>query len=74
MYCNWARLAVFTSGIITDFDSAARSRKVANFGAQLDFRVVLFSLLNTTFSFGYARAYEKGLPARNEFMFSLKLL
>jgi len=74
MYCNWARLVVFTSGIITDFDSAARSRKLANFGAQLDFRVVLFSLLNTTFSFGYARAYEKRLPARNEFMFSLKLL
>jgi hypothetical protein len=74
MYCNWARLAVFTSGIVTDFDKAARSRKLANFGAQLDFRVVLFSLLNTTFSVGYARAYEKGLPARDEFMFSLKLL
>jgi hypothetical protein len=74
MYCNWARLALFTSGIITDFDNGAVRRKLLNFGAQLDFRVVLFSLLNTTFSVGYARAYEKGLPARNEFMFSLKLL
>jgi hypothetical protein len=74
MYCNWARLAVFASGIVTDFDKAARSRKLANFGAQLDFRVVLFSLLNTTFSVGYARAYEKGFPATDEFMFSLKLL
>lgn len=74
MYCNWARLAFFASGIITDFDSSAHSRKLVNFGAQLDFRVVLFSLLNTTFSFGYARAYEEGFKAGNEFMFSLKLL
>jgi len=74
MYCNWARLAVFASGIVTDFDDSAFSRRAVNFGAQLDFRVVLFSLLNTTFSFGYSRAQEHGLPWSNEFMFSLKLL
>jgi len=74
MYCNWARLAVFASGIVTNFDDSAFSRRAVNFGAQLDFRVVLFSLLNTTFSFGYARAQEQGLPWTDEFMFSLKLL
>jgi len=74
LYCTWARLAVFTSGIVTDFDDAAFSRKLVNFGAQLDFRIVVFSLMNSTFSVGYARAYEKGLPGRNEFMISLKLM
>ena len=74
MYCNWARLAVFSSGIVTDLDVTPQSRKLLNFGAQLDFRVVLFSLLNTTVSVGYARATEKGVPAHDEWMFSLKLL
>jgi hypothetical protein len=74
LYCTWARLAVFASGIVTDFDDAAFSRKLVNFGAQLDFRIVVFSLMNSTFSVGVARAYEKGLPARNEFMISLKLM
>ncbi len=74
LYCTWARLAVFASGIITDFSDSAFSRKLAGFGAQLDFRIVLFSLMNSTFSVGYARAYEKGLPGRNEFMISLKLM
>jgi hypothetical protein len=73
-YCNWARLAFFTSGIITDFESSDYSRKATNIGAQLDFRVVLFSLLNTTVSFGYARASEKGFKSRDEFMVSLKLM
>jgi len=74
MYCNWARLAVFASGLVTNFDDSDFSRRVVNFGAQLDFRVVLFSLLNTTLSFGYARAQEHGLPWTDEFMLSLKLL
>lgn len=86
MFCNWARLSVFASGILTNLDAAAwpgpaagldpsRFRhQAANIGAQLDFRVVLFSLLNTTVSVGYARAKEKGLPSRDEFMLSLKLL
>lgn len=74
LYCTWARLALFTSGIVTDFGSAAYTgRKLVNFGAQVDFRIVLFSTFNTTLSFGAARAYEKGLPARNEFMVSMKL-
>jgi len=74
LYCTWARLALFASGIATDFDDSAFSRKLVDFGAQLDFRIVLFSLMNSTFSVGYARAYEKGRPARNEFMISLKLM
>ena len=77
LYCNWARFALFASGIVTNFDTSdpVYQRKLMNFGAQVDFRVVLFSLLNTTLSFGYARAYEKDVdPPRNEWMVSLKIL
>ncbi len=74
MYCNWARLAFFTSGLITDFDDSQFRGRAYDVGAQLDFRIVMFSQLNTTLSFGCARAYEHGLPGRNEFMVSLKLL
>lgn len=76
LYCNWARFALFTSGIVTNFDTSdpVYQRKLMNFGAQVDFRVVLFSLLNTTLSFGYARTYEKGIDPRNEWMVSLKIL
>ena len=74
MYCNWARLAFFTSGLLTDFDDSRLLGKAYNIGAQLDFRVVMFSLLNTTLSFGVARSFEHGWPAHNEFMVSLKLL
>ena len=74
LYCNWARVALFASGITTDFDSRPDSRTLWNIGAQIDFRVVLFSLLNSTFSVAYARAYEKGFGPKNEFMISLKIL
>ncbi|OQB59033.1 MAG: hypothetical protein BWX98_00220 [Candidatus Aminicenantes bacterium ADurb.Bin147] len=73
LYCTWARLALFAAGIATDIDIPSAGREVAGWGAQLDFRVVLFSTFNTTLSLGCARSYEKGRPARNEFMLSLKL-
>lgn len=73
LYCTWARLALFASGIATDLDASSISRKLVNYGAQLDFRIVLFSTFNTTLSFGIARAHEKGLPARDEYMVSMKL-
>jgi hypothetical protein len=76
LYCHWARLALFTSAIMTNFDTSdpVYQRKLVNFGAQVDFRVVLFTLFNTTLSFGYARAYEKGIDPKDEWMVSLKIL
>jgi hypothetical protein len=74
LFCNWARLGFFASGLVTNLDDAAFRRQAVNFGAQLDLRIVLFSLLNTTVSLGYARAKENGLAWADEFMLSLKLL
>jgi len=73
-YCNWARLALFSSGLVTNLDSKASRRKLANFGGQLDFRLVMLSHLNTTLSFGYGVAAEKGQRPAKEFMVSLKIL
>ncbi len=73
-YSTWAHLALFTSGIWTDFDSELDERKLWNVGAQLNMRVVFGSNLETTLSIGYAVARESGRPSSDEFMVSLKIL
>jgi hypothetical protein len=74
LFCNWARLGFFASGLVTNLEASDFRRQAVSFGAQLDLRIVLFSLLNTTVSLGYARAREKGLGWTDELMVSLKLL
>ncbi|HEY8131676.1 MAG TPA: hypothetical protein VII12_07265 [Thermoanaerobaculia bacterium] len=72
-YTNWARLALFTSGLMTDVGKSDFRRTIYDVGAQVDFSMVLFSNLESTFSVGYATAIEKGRSS-NEVMVSLKLL
>jgi hypothetical protein len=43
-------------------------------GAQLDFKLVLFTNLSSTLSFGYAAAIQQGGRLSREFMVSLKIL
>jgi len=74
LYCNWTRLSLFSSALATNFGSAADRGRYANVGAQLDFRIVLFSYLNSTFSLGYAIARDDKKNSSGEFMISLKLL
>lgn len=74
LYSNWTQLVLFTSGIVTDIDGGSVRRSVLNTGAQLDFKLVIFSTLESTLSVGYAAAFERGLPTTDEFMVSLKLL
>jgi len=73
-YFNWLRMAIFSSGVVTNLDSELHRRTLLNLGAQIDFRLVLFSLLESTISFGYGVAMEKDQPMAKEFMFSLKIL
>jgi hypothetical protein len=73
-YCNWARPALFASGLATNVDSQPNRRELLNLGGQLDFRLVMLSHLNTTLSFGYAAAVEKNKKPAKEFMVSLKIL
>jgi hypothetical protein len=73
-YCTWAQLALFSGGIITNIDDAGLSQRVVDAGAQVDFRLVFFSALESTLSFGWAAAVEKQERATDEFMVSLKIL
>jgi len=74
LYARWMRLALFSSGIVTNFDSQPLRRKLLNAGGQLDFQLVLFSVMKSTFSLGYAAAVEKDWRISKEFMISLKIL
>lgn len=73
-YFRWARLALFSSTLVTNVDVKSHRKHLMNIGGQLDFRLVTWSLLNSTFSFGYALAFEKNNKVSNEFMFSLKII
>lgn len=73
-YFNWSRLSLFSTGIMTNLESETTRRTLLNFGAQIDFRIVMFSLLESTISLGYAVAVEEDQRTANEFMFSLKIL
>ena len=73
-YATWARLAFFSSGLVTTVDSESFRRELINAGAQLDIRLIMLSHLNLTLSVGYAAAFEKEFAPRDEFMFSVKIL
>lgn len=85
-YLRWARFSLFSSGIRTNIDGEKTGdsprqfgtrRTLVNFGGQIDFRVVIFSRFDSTFSLGYAAAVEEDQPlekANTEFMISLKIL
>jgi len=73
-YFRWARLSLFSSAIVTNMDAEQYRRRLMNLGGQVDVRLVTWSLLNSTLSFGYAVAFEKNYKASTEFMVSLKIL
>jgi len=74
LYCTWARLALFSTGIVTNMASDLYRREVGNLGGQLDFRFQLLSHLRLTFSIGYAASFEDRRKPDDEVMVSLKLL
>jgi hypothetical protein len=74
LYCNWARLSLFSMGIATNVNHDVYRREVVNGGAQLNLKLVIFSSLESTLSLGYAVAAEKGWAPEDEFMISLKIL
>ena len=73
-YIRFARLSLFQDNLITDVSDEMFRSFNHNIGAQLDFEIVFFSLLKSTLSFGYARAFNKYIYPADEFMISLKLL
>ena len=73
-YCTYARPALFTGGLVTNLDDDLYRREAVNWGGQIDFRVVIFSALESTLSIGGAAAKEEGGDVETEFMISLKIM
>jgi hypothetical protein len=73
LYLNWARMSLFSSGLFTNFGDAPLRKNYADAGAQLDFRMVLFTYLNTTLSGGYAGATDGSGHVSSQYMVSLKI-
>jgi hypothetical protein len=91
LYSNWAQLSLFNTALVTNIGSpvfktsrddqgqlvSTRERhSFYNAGAQLDIKLVVFSVLDATMSFGYASAFDLDLDRKrtDEWMISLKLL
>jgi hypothetical protein len=73
-YLRWAALSLFTTGLVTNVGDAALRRTLLSAGAQLDFRLVTLSHLESTVSTGFAVAAERGGPPHSTFMFSFKIM
>lgn len=71
-YATYARFTLFGMGLFTDLANVNPQRNYYASGSQLDLELVLFSLLKSTLSFGYSRAYGPMVPS-DQFMISLKL-
>ena len=72
LYSNWARLALFTGALGANPTGDQRSGHVDG-GAQVDFRLVWFSQVKSTFSSGFAAARDDTGRTGTEVMFSLKI-
>ncbi|MCK5572941.1 MAG: hypothetical protein KAJ12_09285 [Bacteroidetes bacterium] len=73
LYCTWARLALFGSGVVTELTDPAFRTEAVSLGAQVDFKLVMFTNLSATLSFGYAAAVLNRGRVSREFMISLKI-
>ncbi len=71
-YSTYARATLFGMGLVTNIHNSQPQRNYYSSGIQLDMEIVLFTLLKSTLSFGYARAFN-GMPQKDQFMISLKL-
>ncbi|MEO7252042.1 MAG: hypothetical protein ABIW30_05470 [Arenimonas sp.] len=73
-YLSWARPAVFAGMLITNPGEGERSRRLQNFGLQVDFQFNVMHEQEMTLSLGYALGFEHGRSTGDEVMLSLKVL
>lgn len=72
LYFNWARLALFTGGLVANPGTNQESG-YGDVGGQIDVRMVAFSQIKSTISTGFAAAHDRAGHTGTEFMFSLKI-
>ena len=73
LFANWASLALFAGGIVTNPADSNLRQSYYDAGAQLDIRLVGMSLHQFTISFGYASAFQGGHKISDEFTASFKI-
>jgi len=71
-YATYARFALFGMGLASNLAMSLPTYGYFSSGVQLDIELVLFTLIKSSLSFGYGRAYGPMQPA-DQFMVSLKL-
>jgi len=71
---SWVGASIFTSGLVTNLDSASDRVTAGDVGAQADVRITVLVSQTLTFSVGYARAFGKDRAPSHETMVSLKIL
>lgn len=74
LYPTFIKGSLFGTHLLTNIDKPANRANYFNAGVQIDFQIVLFSYLKTTWSAGYARKFESDKRFTQQFMLSLKLL
>ena len=74
LHATWLRPALFATALWTDADDGSAKRKLGSVGTKLDLRISTLHWYEMILSVGYARGFERGQRARNEWMVSLKLL
>jgi hypothetical protein len=72
-YANWISPSLFGGGLVTNLDQRLDRRRLCDIGLQVDIRLVALSHHQLTLSLGYARAFEAGRDATDEWMASLKI-
>ena len=73
-YSTYARLSLFGMGLFADMTDPDYKQIAFNAGAQVDFELVLFSLIKSTFSVGYARGFQHHMLPADQWMISLKIM
>ena len=74
LYPTYIKSSLFGTHLMTNFDRNTERAHIFNAGVQVDLQLVMFSYLKTTWSLGYARMSQAGLPDKGQWMLSLKLL
>lgn len=73
-YANWMHAGLFVQGLTTNPWGSLGRREFLGAGAQVDFKIVIFTNLESTLSLGWAAARENGESRGREAMVSLKIL
>lgn len=74
LYPTFIYTSLFSTHLAVNPFYAENKRHLFNAGFQTDIEMVLLSYMKTTWSVGYARAFEKGQPDKGQWLLSIKLL